>query len=188
MLAARWCWNVDFERDPDPVWHNIVYSRLLNFLFVPKLSSSRTDKLSLNVPHSHICHLLFSGAFFNEPLDRFHIEIHMRDYGSFELCRRKQKNKQIDSIHSQYLSGACKTHFQLAQISPLFCPQDAQNRDAIWSEFRNETCHSKLWACFLNYLLLGWPEITVFQDGYCAERRRAVRQTERERERVKRTD
>ncbi len=107
MLAARWCWNVDFERDPDPVWHNIVYSRLLNFLFVPKLSSSRTDKLSLNVPHSHICHLLFSGAFFNEPLDRFTLKSIWEIMAHLSSVDANERiNKSIASTHNTFLEHA----------------------------------------------------------------------------------
>lgn len=107
MLAARWRWNVDSEPDPDPGRHSIVYSRLLSFLFVPRLSSNRTDELSLNASHYRICHSPFFRRSFNEPLDRFHIDIHMRDYGSFELCGRKQRiNKSIPSSHNTFLVHA----------------------------------------------------------------------------------
>lgn len=75
VLAARWCWNLVFECDPDPVRNWIFYSCLLNFLFVPIFSSSRMDRISLCAPPLHLSLASFSSIFFNEPLDRFHVEI-----------------------------------------------------------------------------------------------------------------
>lgn len=72
------------------------------FLFVPNFSSSRMDRL----PPPHLSFAVFR-HFFNEPLDRFHVDIRMRDYGSFELCRRKRRiNKSIPSSHNTFLEHA----------------------------------------------------------------------------------
>lgn len=134
---------------------------------------------SAYVSHHSVCHV-----FFNEPLDRFHVDIHMRDYGSFELCRRKRRiNKSIPSSHNTFLQ-----HAKLISSLPKY-PHFSVHRTPrieMLSDLSSETKH-----VIANYEHVFWITILGLAWNHGVSRQEMERsETEREREKewVKRTD